>query len=430
MTASTTATLSPVEREQVYRRNFFFFLSDGILFSVALGMIGSTTVIPDFLRQLTDNEILIGLSGNLFEVGYTLPQLFIARYIVGATNKKWWFIGPNIPVRFIILAFAVITMLVGPGNPALILLLFFLCYGLTAFGDGLVGVPWADLAGTSMSAHWRARMFGIMSATTGIIMLLLTPFIRVILSDAGPAFPNNYALLFGISGILFVVSNIPTFFIKELPGGKPVEKLPALSEFLPDLGRVLRTDASFRAIIITRTLTTLFAMASPFYIGYATQRLGLASDEAVPTLLAMQSIGSISGALIYTWLGARSNVLYIRLALTGAALIPILALIAGQVGPLPLYAGFLLSGLTLSNLFISYQNYVITYATADRRPIYAGLFNTIAAVSSLIAPFIAGTIVTGFGYEVLFVVALIMAILALYVTIRHVQNPHREGAAD
>jgi MFS family permease len=430
MTASTTATLSPTEREQVYRRNFFFFLSDGILFSVALGMIGSTTVIPDFLRQLTDNEILIGLSGNLFEVGYTLPQLFIARYIVGFDNKKWWFIGPNIPVRFIILAFGVITMLVGRGNPALILVLFFVCYGLTAFGDGLVGVPWADLAGTSMSAHWRARMFGIMSATTGIIMLLLTPFIRVILSDAGPAFPNNYALLFIISGLLFVISNIPTFFIRELPGAKAVEKLPALSEFLPDLGRVLRTDASFRAIIITRTLTTFFAMASPFYIGYATQRLGLASDEAVPILLAMQSIGGISGALVYTWLGARNNVLYIRLALAGAALLPILALLSAQVGPLPLYAGFLLSGLTLSNLFISYQNYVITYATADRRPIYAGLFNTIGAVFALLAPFIAGTIVSGFGYEVLFVVALTMAVLALYVAVRHVENPHREGAAD
>ena len=198
-------------------------------------------------------------------------------------------------------------------------------------------------------------MFGMMSAITGVIMLLLTPFIRLILSDAGPAFPNNYALLFIISGLLFVISNIPTFFIRELPGAKAVERLPALSEFLPDLGRVLRTDASFRAIIITRTLTTFFAMASPFYIGYATQRLGLTSEEAVPVLLAMQSIGSISGALVYTWLGARNNVLYIRLALMGAALLPILALLSSQVGPLPLYAGFLLSGLTLSTLSIGYQ---------------------------------------------------------------------------
>lgn len=184
MTEATPLTLSPTQREHIYRRNFFFFLADGILFSVALGMIGSTTVVPDFVRQLTSSQILIGLSGNLFEVGYTLPQLFIARYIVGFANKKWWFIGPNIPVRFIILTFGIITMLLGPSKPGIILGLFFLCYGATAFGDGLVGVPWADLAGTSMSSQWRARMFGMMSATTGVIMLLLAPLIRIILSDA------------------------------------------------------------------------------------------------------------------------------------------------------------------------------------------------------------------------------------------------------
>ena len=78
----------------------------------------------------------------------------------------------------------------------------------------------------------------------------------------------------------------------------------------------------------------------------------------------------------------------------------------------------------------SYQNYVITYATADRRPIYAGLFNTIGAVFALLAPFIAGTIVSGFGYEVLFVVALTMAVLALFVAVRYVENPNREVSSE
>jgi MFS family permease len=215
-------------------------------------------------------------------------------------------------------------------------------------------------------------------------------------------------------------------FIHELPGGKAVERLPSLREFLPDLGRVLRTDGSFRAILITRMLTTLFAMASPFYIGYATIELGLSSEVAVPTLLAMQTIGAVSGALLYTWLGARNNLLFIRLALVGAATLPLCALLSSQVGPLPLYFGFLMSGLTLSNLFLSFQHFVISYATADRRPIYAGLFNTIAAVTSLTAPFIAGTIAQGAGYRVLFVVALIMAVLALYVSLRHLQQPRDE----
>lgn len=427
MTTSAEPGYTAAQVERIYRRNFFYFVTDGILFMVAMAIIGPTTVIPDFVRRLTDSEILIGLSGSLFTIGFTLPQLFIARYIVRYARKKWWFVGPNIPVRFVILIFAVITVLIGRDRPQLILLAFLVCYGIAAFGDGLVGVPWADLTGTSLDSRWRARMFGIMSAGTGVIMLFIAPLIGVVLGDSGPDFPNNYALLFGAAGVLFVLSILPGLFFHELPGGKAVDRLPSLGEFLPDLGRVLRTDVPFRALIVTRLFTNLFMMAAPFYIGYATVQLGLSSEVAVPTLLAMQTVGSVSGALLYTWLGARNNLLYIRLALVGAALLPISALLAGVVGPVLLYAGFLVSGLALSNLAYGYQNWVVTYAHPDQRPIYIGLSNTVAAVMSMIAPIIGGTIAQYIGYEVLFGVALVMTFAALFVTLRYIHNPREQA---
>lgn len=411
---------SPAFHERVYRRNFFIFLVDAIFFTVAMGIIGSTTVIPDFVRRLTDSEILIGMSSSLFEIGWLLPQLFIARYIVRYARKKWWFVGPNIPVRFIILLFAAITILVGRDHPEIILLAFFICYGIAGIGDGVVAVPWADLMGTSLDGRWRARMIGLQAAASGLIMLGIAPLIALILASS--EFPNNYAVLFGISGFLFVLSIIPVLFLHELPGGKAVERIPALSEFLPDLGRVLRTDVPFRAILIARLLTSLFAMAGPFYIGFATESLNLSSEVAVPTLLAMQTIGSVCGALAYTWIGARNNLLYIRLALVGGALLPVSALLAGVVGPLPLYFGFLMSGLAVSNLFMSFLNWLVTYATPDSRPVYIGLFNTISAVTSLSAPIIGGTIAQYLGYQPLFVVSLVMALSALFVTLRFLRN--------
>src|ERR671938_627756 len=99
MTDRDAPMLSPPDRERVYRRNFPLFLADSLLFTLAMGIISATTVIPDFLRHLTDSEILIGLSGSLFSIGFTLPQLFIARYIVRSAHKKWWFVGQNILVR-------------------------------------------------------------------------------------------------------------------------------------------------------------------------------------------------------------------------------------------------------------------------------------------------------------------------------------------
>ncbi len=425
-----TGSMIRSQHERVYRRNFFLLLTDGVLFMVALNIIGSTTVIPDFIRHLTHSEILIGLSGSLFDIGWTLPQLFVARYIVRFERKKWWFAGPNIVARCFILIFAVVTGLLGKDRPGAILLAFFICYGVAALGDGTVGVPWADLTGTSLDNRWRARMFGFMSAGTGLIMLGIAPIIGLILGDAGPAFPNNYVLLFGAAGTVFVISIVPPLFIHELPGGKRVEKVPSFGEFIPHLGQVLRTDGPFRGMLIARMLTSLFAMAGPFYIGFATVQLGLSSQVAVPTLLAMQTVGSVTGALVYTWLGARDNLLYIRLALVGAAFLPISALLATVVGPLPLYLGFLMSGFALTNLLLGYQNWVVTYASPDQRPIYAGLFNTVAAGVALIAPLIAGTISQEIGYEALFAVALTMALSALFVTLHYIHNPPLDGARD
>jgi MFS family permease len=411
--------------EAIYRRNFIFFVLDGILFSVAMGILGTTTVIPDFIRSLTNSEVLIAYSATLFEIGFTLPQLFIARYIVGATHKKWWFIGPNIPVRFVILIFALLTVWLGAGQPLAILIAFYICYGIASFGDGLVGVPWYDLIGSSLDDKWRARMLGLQSAISSLIMLAIAGVVAYILGASGLGFPNNYATLFGISGILFAISILPVIFVKELPSGKAVEKLPAMSEFLPSLGQVLKKDKPFRDFVFVRIFTILFIMASPFYIGFGTEKLGLSSDVAVPQLLFMQTIGGISGALIFAWLGARNNLLFMRLALVGAAFVPICALLATVFGPLLLTIAFLLFGICLGNLFFSYQNWLITYASHEQRPIYTGLAGTIGAAVSVITPFIGGTIVQNIGYEAIFIVALVMVLLALFMTMRYLPNPQK-----
>lgn len=417
-----TKTQATGNLEPMYRRNFVHFLTDNILFNLAMGIMGPTTVIPDFIRHLTSSEVLIGFLSSLFDVGWTLPQLFIARYLVRFERKKWWFVGPNIPVRFVMFTFGVVAILLGKDQPGPILIAFLICYGVAALGDGVVSVPWAVLVGTSLDGRWRARLYGLTTVCVGIIMLGVTQLIGYVLGRSGLAFPNNYAVIFGAAGLVFAISILPLAFLKELPGGKVAEKTPALGEFLPSLGQVLQTDHAYRAMLFARLLTTLFTMASPFYIGFATVKLGLSSTVAVPTLLAMQTVGSVSGALIYTWLGARNNLLFIRSTLGLAACLPLSALLATQVGPGPLYFGFLMLGLTQGNLFSSYQNWVITHATPDHRPVYVGLFNTIVAVVTLLAPFVAGTIVSSIGYEALFIVALAMVLGAMAVTVRFVPN--------
>lgn len=427
-TLQTTPALSPDQRERLYRGNFALFLMDGILFTVAMGIISSNTVIPDFIRQLTDSEVLIGFSGSLFEIGWMLPQLLIARRLVQVSNKKWWFAGPNIPVRFAIPVFSVLVFLLGAEHLNLVLIAFLVCYGIAALGDGVVGVPWVDLVGNSLDDRWRARFFGLMTAIGGLIMLAVAPRIGAILNDGQLGFPENYGVLFGISGALFVVSIIPPLFLRELPSGAASETMPSMREYLGTLGRVLRDDRPFSAMVITRMLSSLFMMAGPFYIGFATERLGLSSGTAVGNLLTMHTLGGLAGALIYAWMGSRHNLLYIRLALLMAGLLPVSALVAGQLGPAPLYLGYFAAGMALSNLFASYLNWVIQHVPPEQRSLHTGLFNTAAAVSLLLTPILGGSIVQWVGYEAVFVVALVMVLGAFFVVMRFITNPQTEPA--
>jgi len=421
--AAVRATgLSASERESIYRRNFVLFLADFALFSIGFNLIGPTTVIPDFVRRLTDSEILIAFSSQMFEVGWLLPQLLIARSLVRVHNKKWWFVGPNVPVRFLMLIFGGLVFALGADHPALLLGLFMLFYGLAALGDGVVGVPWLDLAASSLDNRRRARMFGYGNALVGISILGLTPVIRFILSDDGPAYPNNYGLLFVLAGLMFLITIPLMIFIRELPGGKVQEVTPPLREYLPDLGRVLRYDRPFRAMITARVLATLFTLAGPFYIGLGTERLGMESDVAVSQLLLMQTIGTVGGALSFSWWGDRPPLHFIRLVLLAGVAQPALALLAVLVGPAPLYAAFLVAGVLVATLGISFINWVLIYATPEQRPIYSGLFNSVSAVGLLSAPLLGGLIVEALGYEAAFIAALAMMLGALAVSLRFIDH--------
>ena len=289
---------------------------------------------------------------------------------------------------------------------------------LAALCGGVLGVAWADLAGNSLDNRWRARVLGVSAGITGVAMLGLTPLIGLALAQGG--FPRNYALVFGAAGVLSALSVPPLALVHELPPATAAAEAPAGAPAGLSLGLGRRRAPTGRCGPLSwlRVLMSLFMMAGPFYVGYATGPLRLDSAVAVPTLLAMQTAGSIAGALGYTWLGARSNLLALRLSMVGAMLLPAGALAAGRLGPWPLYLGFAVAGLASSSMMSGYLNWIVGYAPADRRSGYVALSNTVAGAMTLLAPLLAGTLVARLGYAPLFAVALTMAAAALLVATR------------
>jgi ribose/xylose/arabinose/galactoside ABC-type transport system permease subunit len=71
-----------------FRHNLVVNVLDAGLFGFGLGFASFVTILPLFVSTLTDSAILIGLVPAIHQVGWQLPQLFIARRVARLTRYK------------------------------------------------------------------------------------------------------------------------------------------------------------------------------------------------------------------------------------------------------------------------------------------------------------------------------------------------------
>jgi MFS family permease len=400
-------------RLQHVRRNFILLFMDMLFFGTAFTLIGSTTVAPDFVRNLTNSDLVIGLVGSIYSVAWLLPQLLFAQMINRATRRLPYLTRTVIPFRLIMVATALIIAIIGPENHTVTLVLFLTGYTLFAAGDGLVTIAWADLLGTAIPDRWRGVMFGIAQFLLAFTVLAMRAVVRQLLGADGPPFPQNYAQIFGLAGVLFVIAGVFLSLLAEEKQEMPVESGPSMREYFPYLGNVLRQDKAFRHFVITRSLLDLTLLAAPFYIIVGKDQLHLPSDALVGDSILLATVGSGLASLMMGWFSHRSGSRVVIQMLGLASIVhPLLAFLSLYFGYPLLYAAFFMLGFVTAATTPGYFDWIITYAPPAHRPIYIGLTNTISAVSHL-APLVGGFILSATSYPILFVAALTMGVAGL-----------------
>jgi MFS family permease len=376
------------------RRNLFMLYVDYAAFGIGASLLGSgPAVVPSFVRQLTDSQVLIGLAGSLFTVCWLLPQLFLAPVFSRHTHRKR-FMNPSGLFRLAILLMAMLIGMFGADNPGMTLVAFFGLYAFFAATDAWITLAWGDFLGSSVPNHLRGTLFGVGQFTVAISALGTSALARWALSDSsGLVFPHNYALLFGIASIFYVVGGAALALCVEEPANLPTETGPPLREYLPLLLKIVRQDRAFLRFARTRVLLDLAMMGVPFYVVFAVTVLGLQNASVVSDTILLVQFGSVAGAVIMGVLSRRSGpkavIRIASLAITVQALLAVLS--AFVVGVPALYTSFFMLGIVYAITVPSYFDWIITHAPATHRPTYIGLSNTISAVSSL-APLVGGII--------------------------------------
>ena len=406
-----------------YRCNFLCLIGDYIFFGGAMAFINLSTVLPSFVNRLTDSAPLVGLVSTLSNGAWLLPQLIAANYLSDKPHKKPYMLIPAAIGRPVWWVLAGLLLLVGDRYPALLLGGLYLTLLIFMSTDALASVAWFDILSKAIPPVRRGRLIGGGQVGSALLGLVAGWVVSTVLSESGPPFPMNYAVLFILAGLCLTASLLCLSLLRE-PAGPVQDRRPSWREFLPQLGAVLRQDHNFRRLIATRLLAGASGMALPFFVVYATGELGF-PKETVGLFLSAQVVGSILSAPVFGRLNERSGNRVVVVISTGLSLsMPLLALFLplalprGSQALLYAYALiFALNGAIMNTYMTGFQNFVLEMAPPEERPFYVGLANTIGGIT-VIAPILGGWLLELTSYPLLFAVTSVILTLGIRQALR------------
>lgn len=402
------------------RRNSWLLVINGGMVMMAYTFISADLVMPAFVQTLTTSSILVGMAGALMRMGWAWPQVFISRIIEPRPRKMPLLIWAGMARSVMWILVGVMTIFLGGLNPAFFLFLFMVFYALGTSLMGVMNVPWMDLMGKAIPASHRAKVFALRRFSGGAMSMVAGVLISYILSaQSGLSFPNNYAVLFMLSGTGTALAVLTFGMIRE-PIEKRTQEQLSLKNYLLSGLSLMKDDVNFRRLCMVQFLWGFSMMGGPFYVPYAISGLGIGVVYIGFYVIAMQ-FSSVFSNVAWAWVGRyKGNQ---ALFLYGTCLLALSILVPICIEYVPnrtiwfwgtevnlrvvVYAfTFIFSGAAQSGMYSGRMTYVLDIAPADRRPTYTSFMNMFMFPQGLL-PVLAGVLVAWISYQNLFRISLL-----------------------
>ena len=401
---------------QHYKRNFILGISNGIFFNIGLAFLSGSTVLPVFMAHLTDSKVLIGLATSIENIGWHLPQLFVAAATIHYSRQLGVYTRAAILRTITFLGIVVSIFILGDNNHSLLLILFFLLFTFFAVSGGLAAVSFMDIVGKTIPANKRGTYFGMRMFIGGGLAALSGILVKNILG--GYSFPTNFGLLFSLA-LVTVILGLGSFgSVKEPVLANPRPHKP-LKENCLEAFSLFQTDATYKLLFLVRITIGAFTLAYPFYILYAQKTLNI-KPEAAGIFLSFEMLGYLVSNILWAYLSNRiNNRMVLLLSAICSVFPPVIALINSLWSlPVGLYAlAFFFLGATNSGLFVGFFNYLLEIAPEEKRPLYVGFIHTVIFPTYFLSV-LGGIIIQLTNFRVLFALTLFLALVSVYLSYR------------
>lgn len=400
--------------EEHTKWNFVVIGAESAAFQAGLVWADPVTVLPLFIGRLGGSTVVVALMTILQRLGWILPQLVMAAVVGHRPNRRPYLRWGVLLFRMPFLAFVGYLWWRGVASSGVVLTFMLLAYFSVALGNGFVALPWQDIIAKSIPAQIRGRFFGVMQFATATMTMGVGLVVRYLLGPKAPAFPTNYTILFSLTAVFFSLSTLGCWLVRE-PIRPVLERPESVRQILAGIGPFLRREQGFRYLTLVAMLGMGMALTTPFYIVYATQRLGVPPQTAGVYIWAA-TLGGAASSLVWAHLNdKRGPRAAIRAGTTCTFLTPTLALLlpalarglevlhGGRVEILPYLFGlvFLAAGSSMNGMWIGTNNYLFDLASHQERPRYIAILNTLAVPGAAI-PVVVGVALKSVPYPLVF----------------------------
>lgn len=417
---SESKETSEVIIHQNLRHNILVNLIDGGFYGFGIGFASFVTVIPLFVSTLTNSAILIGLIPAIHNVGWQIPQLFVAPRVSRQSVYKSLALVYTIHERVPFLGLALVAWLIPHITNELALALIFLLLIWQGLGGGFAASPWQSMIGKIIPAEMRGTFLGAQSSAANLLASLSALLAGLILQRM--IAPNNYSLTFLLAFACMVISWFFLNLTREPAHIADQNQQPAT--FWHEIGKIMHQDRNFRRFLIVRMLSQLAIMGTAFYTVYAVRFLGMSVFQ-VGVLTSILLGTQIVANPIMGWLGDHwSHRSVMALGIFSSVISSLLAWWASV--PAWFYLVFILTGFANVAIWTISLAMIQEFGTLTQRPAYIGMSNTLIAPFTILAPFMGGWIADFYGYQTTFIVSAAFGLLTTLILQFLVRDPRQK----
>jgi MFS family permease len=413
---------------------------NGVFFGAVMAMINPGMVLSAFFLKLTNSTFLSTLPMALMQLGWIWPQIIISKVVETRERKKPFYVFAGVS-RFIFLGLmAFLTFLLGSEHPGSLALICAILYFGYSSGAGVSGIPFWDIVGKTVPPTRRGRFMGLRGFFGGILSFASGFYIRYMLGESGPPFPNNYALIYA-TALFFLLISSSCFFAVPEPV-KPIKKRKtSFREHLINGLGIFRRDRNYRLLFLVRVLGSLAYIGGVVFIPYAIKILGL-PESAVGTFMVISTCFSLPSNFLWSHIGDRYGNRLLLLITTGISLmIPLIAIASYYLPPIqtemPILGSafnlrgitfmftFALAGLVIAGRFIGDSNYLLEIAPDEQRPSYLAFMSVMLAPTSAI-PLFGGMIAELISFQATFALSFLFGLMS-YLLMFKLEEPRRRN---